>query len=222
MKSNSRPIEDCLLQDHKEIKELYNSYRSAISYEDKQRYFNQIGWEIARHTVAEEIVVYPCVRDRIPDGNLLADDALDDDRKTKQSLSNLNSMNINSVDFAEKFRSFMVDIYTHVEKEEKIHIPKLIETLSIEERINLGEKFENRKLIAPTRPHPWTSDKYPFLETLQGVLLAPIDKFIDLFKSFPKEPYKTSTTGIGASSYTTDTTGKTDTTTTYTTTKNKL
>jgi len=194
MKSTSGPIEDRLITDHIEIKRLYDYYNSSLTYKDKQKFYNQIAWELARHAVAEEIVVYPCIREKVPDGNLLADDAIDDDRKTKQTLSDLNSMDSNSVEFSEKFRLLMLDIYNHIDKEEKIHIPKMIERIPLDERINLGQKFDNRKLIAPTRPHPWTADKYPFLETIEGVLLAPIDKFIDLFKSFPEsETVKTVT-----------------------------
>ena len=191
MKSSSRPIEDCLILDHNEIRSYYDYYNAAIEYKDKQKYFNQIGWEIARHSVAEEIVVYPVIRERVPDGNILADDSLEDDRKAKKTLSELNSLDPNSVDFAERFSIFMLDIFSHIDKEEKLHIPKLVERIPLEERISMGQKFENRKIIAPTRPHLWTADKYPFLETLEGVLLAPIDKFLDLFKSFPpKETLK--------------------------------
>jgi hypothetical protein len=191
MKSNSRPIEDCLMLDHNELRSYYDCYNAAVEYKDKQKFFNQIGWEIARHSVAEEIVVYPVLRERVPDGNILADDSLEDDRKAKKTLSELNSLDPNSVDFAERFKIFMWDIFSHIDKEEKLHIPKLVERIPLEERISLGQKFENRKIIAPTRPHQWTADKYPFLETLEGVLLAPIDKFLDLFKSFPpKETLK--------------------------------
>jgi len=187
MKSNSRPIEDCLTSDHNDIRKYYDCYNTAVEYKDKQKFFNQIGWEIARHSVAEEIVVYPVIRERVPDGNIIADDSIEDDRKAKKTLCELNSLDPNCVDFAERFKIFMTDIFYHLDKEEKIHIPKLVMSVPLEERISLGQKFENRKIIAPTRPHPWTADKYPFLETLEAVLLAPIDKFFDLFKSFPQK-----------------------------------
>jgi hemerythrin superfamily protein len=184
---NSKPIEDVLIVDHNEVKFLYDKYKICINTDDAKKYFNQIAWEVARHAVAEEIVLYPVIRERVLDGNVIVEDALNDDRLTKQLFLELESMDHKTFDFESKFKLLMVELLNHIEKEEKIMLPNLIKNVSLSERIDMAKKFENRKLIAPTRPHPWTSDRYPFLETLQGVLLAPIDKFMDLFKSFPSE-----------------------------------
>jgi hypothetical protein len=39
--------------------EYYDAYKSASDVDTKTRWANQLIWEVARHAVAEEIVVYP-------------------------------------------------------------------------------------------------------------------------------------------------------------------
>lgn len=196
-----KPIEEEVLNDHNKVKMLFEQYKANCLTDEGVKYFNQISWELARHEVAEELIIWPKVRECVPDGKFLSDDALEDERTAKQALYDLNSMDPKTAEFDTKFREvFDTIILKHMGKEENIYLPSLIDRVPMEERINMGQKFENRKLIAPTRPHPWASDQYPFLETIEGVLLAPIDKFMDLFKSFPEKqkiPSQTQKTSQG-------------------------
>lgn len=41
--------------------------------DEQTRYQNQFAWELARHSVAEEIVVYPAMQKLIQDGQEMAD-----------------------------------------------------------------------------------------------------------------------------------------------------
>ena len=39
--------------------EYYDKYKEATDADSKERWSNQRRWEVARHAVGEEIVVYP-------------------------------------------------------------------------------------------------------------------------------------------------------------------
>jgi hemerythrin-like domain-containing protein len=52
-------ISDRIIHDHRELEEYYNTIINATDTDTKTRYGNQFVWELARHSVGEELVVYP-------------------------------------------------------------------------------------------------------------------------------------------------------------------
>jgi hemerythrin-like domain-containing protein len=55
-------ISEAIKKDHRELEEYYNEVVNNSDNHDHQvRYANQFTWELARHSVAEELVVYPAM-----------------------------------------------------------------------------------------------------------------------------------------------------------------
>jgi hypothetical protein len=52
-------ISDAIKKDHAELKEYADNIRNATDDETKVRWQNQFTWELARHSIGEELVVYP-------------------------------------------------------------------------------------------------------------------------------------------------------------------
>src|ERR1700710_74609 len=52
-------ISAAIKKDHQEIKEYANNIRGATDDDSKTRWQNQFTWELARHSIGEELVVYP-------------------------------------------------------------------------------------------------------------------------------------------------------------------
>ena len=52
-------IIDAIKKDHSELKQYYNNIINAKSNDEATRWQNQFTWELARHSIAEELVVYP-------------------------------------------------------------------------------------------------------------------------------------------------------------------
>jgi hemerythrin superfamily protein len=53
-------ITEVITSDHREIQSAYNEIVNNPTDVDHQtRYGNQFTWELARHSVAEELIVYP-------------------------------------------------------------------------------------------------------------------------------------------------------------------
>ena len=46
-------------KDHREIEEYYNNIINATDNDTVARWQNQFTWELARHSIAEELIVYP-------------------------------------------------------------------------------------------------------------------------------------------------------------------
>jgi hemerythrin superfamily protein len=66
-------VSDRIKHDHRELEEYYNNIKKATRDEDKVQWQNQFVWELARHSLAEEIVVYPAMEKHLPDGMKMAE-----------------------------------------------------------------------------------------------------------------------------------------------------
>lgn len=52
-------ISDAIKKDHREINEYADNIRQAQDDDTRTRWQNQLTWELARHSIGEELVVYP-------------------------------------------------------------------------------------------------------------------------------------------------------------------
>lgn len=52
-------ISNSIIEDHRELEEYYNEVVNSTDHDHQQRYGNQFTWELARHSVGEELVLYP-------------------------------------------------------------------------------------------------------------------------------------------------------------------
>lgn len=52
-------ISDTITKDHRELEQYYNEVVNSNDHDHQERFGNQFTWELARHSVAEELIVYP-------------------------------------------------------------------------------------------------------------------------------------------------------------------
>lgn len=78
----------------------------------------------------------------------------------------------------------MHDLHEHIEHEKNEDMPRLEKLLAPGESKALAVQFLRTKAIVPTRSHP-SAPNQPPLETLAGLLVAPIDRFKDMFREYP-------------------------------------
>ena len=52
-------ISDAITKDHRELEQYYNEVTNSSDHDHQERFGNQFTWELARHSVAEELIVYP-------------------------------------------------------------------------------------------------------------------------------------------------------------------
>ena len=81
--SSSSTVTSVITHDHRELEEFYNNIISSTDSDTKIRWQNQFTWELARHSIGEEIVVYPAMEKYVPEGKALADK----DREEHQTVS---------------------------------------------------------------------------------------------------------------------------------------
>jgi len=52
-------VSDTITKDHRELESYYNEIVNSNDLDHQERYGNQFTWELARHSVGEELIVYP-------------------------------------------------------------------------------------------------------------------------------------------------------------------
>ncbi|KAI0071351.1 hypothetical protein K474DRAFT_1607084 [Panus rudis PR-1116 ss-1] len=170
--------------------EYHDQYKRARERGDvgaQERWAHQLRWEIARHAVGEEIVVYPLMEQHLGDkGKQLADHDREEHIRVKEDLYKLEGMNAGTEEFDALLTKMMAQLHHHNDDEEIDDLPLLEPKIGEEGSKQAAQSFKQTKKFVPTRAHPAAPNQPP-METLAGFLAAPIDKLKDAFASFPTE-----------------------------------
>ena len=76
-------IINAIKQDHREIESYYDRITKSSDKDEQTQYQNKFTWELVRHSIGEELVVYPAFEKHLKDGKALADK----DREEHQTVS---------------------------------------------------------------------------------------------------------------------------------------
>lgn len=183
-------IENLIIQDHITIKDVYDKFNSAQSREEAEMWRNEFVYELARHSIAEEITLYPLIRSYFPDGETIFQTSINEHHKVKEDLYMAQHADPYSDNFRSKVKNVMDDLIKHIQKEENEILPMLKKYINQDLRTKAGKAFLLKKSIVPTRPHTMVPEDPVTINNILGLLISPIDKFRDLFTNFPDQHKK--------------------------------
>lgn len=115
---------------------------------------DELVMELSRHEIAEELLLWPAVRERVADGEQLCATALQQEQYGKRVLNELAHTTAGNQEFDDLANTVAAHLREHLSYEQNIVWPKLRLTLSREEASRLGAEAEQAERRAPTRPHP--------------------------------------------------------------------
>ncbi|MFI8183835.1 hemerythrin domain-containing protein [Actinacidiphila glaucinigra] len=169
-----------LTADHREVEE-YFARLQALPAGDKERrsVLDECTIELVRHSVAEEMYLYPAVRKHLPGGDALADKEIREHAEVEQVLKDLEDLDIDDPRFDRMVQKLVTDVTEHVREEEQQLFPGLAQACSPEQLAELGDQVRRAKKVAPTRPHPSAPDTPP-----GNKLLAPGTGLVDRARDF--------------------------------------
>jgi len=187
---SQKTLFQAIKEDHEEMYEYHDQYKGARERNDvgaQERWSHQLRWEIARHAVGEEIVVYPLMEKHLGEkGKKLADHDREEHMSVKEDLYKLEGMKAGTDEFDALLTKIMEQLHHHNDEEEVEDLPLLEPEIGQDASIAAAQSFKRTKKFVPTRSHP-SAPNQPPAETLAGFLAAPLDKLMDVFTSFPKE-----------------------------------
>jgi hemerythrin-like domain-containing protein len=132
----------------------------------------------SQHEAIEQQHFWPAVRQALPDGDALADRAIEQEDSAKHTLQKLEDGHAGDPEFEAALINFITAARKHIEFEQNTVWPLVQDVMSADELTDLGAKLEQAKAMAPTRPHPNTPSDPTVLETM-GAGAAMVDKARD-------------------------------------------
>ena len=158
MAEQQRDVIEVLEHDHREVEEMFKELeglRGASSEEDKKRrkeLTEDVTIELVRHSVAEEVLVYPKVADKVSSDEV--EHAREEHAEAEETLQKLEKLDADDPSFEDELATLMEEIRHHIEDEEGEMFAHMREVMEKDELVTLGERVEAFKKVAPTRPHP--------------------------------------------------------------------
>ncbi|MEV6269385.1 hemerythrin domain-containing protein [Kribbella sp. NPDC051936] len=145
---------DVLIADHREAQDLANQISATAGADERRDLADQLIAELVRHSVAEEMYVYPAMRDHLPDGDQAVEHDTQEHRELEKLMKQLEGADAGTTEFEDILRNLQQVLVDHVQDEETEQFPQLRAHIPTAELVQLKEKVELAKKVAPTRPHP--------------------------------------------------------------------
>jgi hemerythrin superfamily protein len=153
---------DILTADHREVRALLEEITTAADPEMRRDLADIVITELVRHSVAEEMHVYPVMRELLPEGEQAVEHDTDEHKEIERTLKELEGTEAADPRFAQLVESLSSTLEDHIRDEEADQFPQLRARVPQERLVEIGEKVEAAKQAAPTRPHPNAPNSAPF------------------------------------------------------------
>ena len=183
MAEQQRDVIEVLEQDHREVEEMFaelESLRGASTDEalDRRKSLaEQVTIELVRHSVAEEVLVYPQVEDKVSREE--AEHARKEHAEAEETLQRLEKLDADDPAFDDELGTLMAEIRHHIADEEGEMFAHMRQVIDADELRRLGGRVEAFKKVAPTRPHPNVPNE-PLPRMAAGPAASLLDRMRDL------------------------------------------
>ena len=141
-----------LQEDHRRVESLYHRF-TAAEPEQRGEILQELVRELSVHSVVEEQVVYPSMREHLENGDEIVDHAIEEHDQAKEILAELDKADPTDEATFTQVRELMRSVTAHVTEEEEQfnHFRIAIGPAALTE---LSEKAAEAREEAPSRPHP--------------------------------------------------------------------
>ena len=178
MTESQRDVVDVLTADHREFDRIFTELEGLRGRSEpealrrKRELVDEVTIGLVKHSVAEETQVYPRVEKQLDKEE--AEHSKEEHAEAEETMDRLERMDADNPEFDGAVAELIREIRSHVEHEEGRMFVELRASFSREELVEMADKVEAVKKIAPTRPHPMTPNE-------AGVRLAvgPVASLLD-------------------------------------------
>jgi len=173
-----RDVVEVLTADHREFDRIFTELEGLMGRTDadvltrKRELVDEVTIGLVKHSVAEETQVYPRVEKDVDKEE--AEHSKHEHAEAEETMKRLERMDPDDPGFDSAVQELIREIRHHVEHEESRMFTELRARFNRDELVEMGDKVEAVKKIAPTRAHPMTPNE-------AGVRLAvgPVASLLD-------------------------------------------
>jgi hemerythrin superfamily protein len=147
-------VVDELTADHREATALLDQLLTTSDPQTRRDMADTVITELVRHSVAEEMYVYPVMRDQVPGGAEEVDHDIEEHKELERTMKELEGCAADDPRFPALVSELRDQLHHHATDEENDQFPKLRANVSREKLLQMREQVDTAKKLAPTRPHP--------------------------------------------------------------------
>lgn len=175
--TNAEDVVAFLKQQHQQVKQLFEEVITT-SGQAREEAFTELRRLLAVHETAEEEIVHPRARRELQNGDGIVEARLQEENEAKQTLAELEKLDVASAEFETKFAAFRQDVVAHAEAEEREEFVELREALDESQLQRMRSAVALAERTAPTHPHPGVETAGENL--MAGPFAAMLDRAKDL------------------------------------------
>jgi hemerythrin-like domain-containing protein len=176
--ANEQDVVAILTTDHREALDLIAQIKLATGKDDRRDLADTLISELVRHSVAEEMYVYPAMKEYLPDGEEAVEHDTEEHKELEATMKKLETADAGEPEFARLMTELETTLRDHIDDEESDQFPLLRQRVPHDELVKIGSKVETAKKIAPTRPHPLAPNNQVF-HKLVGPGVGLVDRLRD-------------------------------------------
>jgi hemerythrin superfamily protein len=147
-------VVDALTTDHREALDLLDRIARSTHPSEKRDLADTVIAEVVRHAIAEEMYVYPAMREHLPEGEKEVQHDVEEHKQLEETMKQLEAVDATEPRFDGLVRRMTDQLRHHAHDEESEQFPQLRAQVPHERLVEMREKVETAKKLAPTRPHP--------------------------------------------------------------------
>jgi hemerythrin superfamily protein len=175
-------VVDVLISDHRDVTALVEEIKTITDPMMRRDLTDTAISELVRHAVAEEMYVYPAMREHLADGEKAVQHDIVEHKELERTMKQLEALDVSSPEFDEAIATLERLLADHVQDEETEQFPELRRAVPPDELVRLAGKVETAKKLAPTRPHPSAPNSELF-HKLVGPGVGMVDRLRDKLTS---------------------------------------
>lgn len=169
---------DILTADHRDMLELLSQIEGTADAGQRRDLADTVIAEVMRHAVAEEMFVYPAMEKHLPNGAEEVEHDKKEHDELVQVMKQIEDTDASDPRFLDGVREMESQLRHHIDDEESDQFPQLRASIPPAELVDIGQKVENAKKVAPTRPHPNAPHSELFHKTI-GPGVGMVDRLRD-------------------------------------------
>ncbi len=152
MISSGMDVVEFLEEQHDQIEAGFETVLQSHGEARKAAFF-ALRRLLAVHETAEEEIVHPAARKELPDGDLIVEARLEEEREAKKVLAELEDRDVDSLEFEQQFLLLQSSVLMHAQAEEQQEFERLGDVLDQSRLDKMRKAVELAERLAPTRPH---------------------------------------------------------------------
>jgi hemerythrin superfamily protein len=176
--TGEQDVVDVLTTDHHEVTDLLGQIKRSTDADQRRDLADTVIAELVRHSVAEEMFVYPAMREHLPDGDEAVEHDTQEHKELERTMKELEGVAATDSRFDQLLDQLGRILADHVQDEEKEQFPQLRARVPRERLVTMAGQVQAAKQVAPTRPHPNSPNNQLFHLTV-GPGIGLVDRLRD-------------------------------------------